>query len=206
MMSGHERGTERGASDSRSVERIAETLREPVPVRGEWRAGLLRSIAMLPEPSATREPAPHGHWRMRPVTALAAGLMCVLVGASAATLMLQRGRHSAPPADALAVLTATEPLPGEIAGRSVVRFVFVAPYAAKVTLVGDFNGWNPSTMPMRRSADGRAWLLDVRLAPGRHVYSFVVDGDLAPDPAAPRAGDDDFGVPSSVVFVSGART
>jgi len=93
-----------------------------------------------------------------------------------------------------------------VAGRSTVRFVFVAPYASNVALVGDFNGWNPSKMPMRRSADGRAWLIDVPLAPGRHVYSFVVDGDLAADPAAPRAGDDDFGVPSSVVLVSGAKT
>jgi hypothetical protein len=59
---------------------------------------------------------------------------------------------------------------------------------------------------MRRSADGRAWLLDVPLPPGRHVYAFVVDGDLAPDPSAPRAGDEDFGVPSSVVLVSGAKT
>jgi 1,4-alpha-glucan branching enzyme len=89
-----------------------------------------------------------------------------------------------------------------------VRFVFVAPYASRVALVGDFNKWNPNVMPMRRSADGRAWMIDVPLAPGRHVYSFVVDGDLAPDPAAPRAGDDDFGVPSSVVLVnaSGAKT
>jgi hypothetical protein len=59
-------------------------------------------------------------------------------------------------------------------------------------------------MPMRRSPDGRAWLIDVPLAPGRHVYSFMVDGDVTPDPAAPRAGEDDFGVPSSVVLV-GAR-
>jgi hypothetical protein len=59
---------------------------------------------------------------------------------------------------------------------------------------------------MRRATDGRAWLLDVPLVPGRHVYSFVVDGDLTADPAAPRAGDDDFGVPSSVVLVTRAKT
>jgi len=94
------------------------------------------------------------------------------------------------------------PLPGEPAAQSTVRFVFVAPYASRVALVGDFNKWNPSATPMRRSADGRAWLVDLPLAPGRHVYSFVVDGDLAPDPAAPRAGDDDFGIPSSVVLVA----
>jgi predicted carbohydrate-binding protein with CBM48 len=83
----------------------------------------------------------------------------------------------------------------------VVRFVLVAPTASRVSLVGDFNRWNPAALPMRKSHDGSAWTVEVSLVPGRHVYSFMVDGDLAPDPAAPRAAEDDFGVPSSVVLV-----
>jgi 1,4-alpha-glucan branching enzyme len=128
-----------------------------------------------------------------------------MVGAALAALLLGRPRRGEA-GDVLANLTATMPLPGERGGRSTVRFVFVAPYASRVSLVGDFNGWNAGAMPMRRTADGRAWLLDVPLVPGRHVYSFVVDGDLAPDPTAPRAAEDDFGVPSSVVLVAGAKT
>jgi AMP-activated protein kinase-like protein len=200
MMSRHEGEQKQRASDALSVEQICGVLREPVPVRAEWRAGLLRDLAMVgtaPEQATQR-------WRLHPIAAVAAGLACALIGAGAATLVLGHARRVISP-DAITSLTATMPLPEESAGLSTVRFVFVAPYASRVSLVGDFNAWNPSKMPMRRSSDGRAWLLDVPLPPGRHVYSFVVDGDLAADPAAPRAGDDDFGVPSSVVLV-GART
>jgi len=47
----------------------------------------------------------------------------------------------------------------------------------------------------------------VHLPPGRHVFAYAVDGDLKIDPTAPRAVEDDFGVPSSVVVVAsnGAR-
>lgn len=82
-----------------------------------------------------------------------------------------------------------------------MRFALVAPGASRVSLVGDFNQWDASATPMRQLGDGRLWLVEVPLPPGRHVYAFVVDGDVTPDPAAPRAGEEDFGVPSSVVLV-----
>jgi 1,4-alpha-glucan branching enzyme len=85
-----------------------------------------------------------------------------------------------------------------------VRFALVAPGATRVSLVGDFNQWDAKATPMRQLGDGRLWIVEVPLAPGRHVYAFVVDGDVTPDPAAPRAGEEDFGTPSSVVLV-GAR-
>ena len=189
--------------ESAAVERVIAELRTPVPVRAEWRAALIRRFGTLSPDTAP--PSLVRRWTFRPVTAIAAALICAVVGATVAILLLGSGQRSSS-ADVLANLTSTMPLPGEQGGRSTVRFVFVAPYASRVSLVGDFNKWNPSAMPMRRSPDGRAWLLDVPLAPGRHVYSFIVDGDLAPDPAAPRAGDDDFGVPSSVVLVAGAKS
>ena len=203
-MSHDEIDPERNGMTAEPMQRVVAELRSPVMVRTEWRAGLLRGIAMLPPPRAIRSPLSRA-WTLRPVTAIAAGIACALVGATLGVLLLGRPQRGAA-GDVLTNLTATMPLPGETSGRSTVRFVLVAPYASRVSLVGDFNRWNPRAMPMRRSADGRAWLLDVPLVPGRHVYSFVVDGDLAPDPAAPRSGDDDFGVPSSVVLVSGPKT
>jgi hypothetical protein len=83
-----------------------------------------------------------------------------------------------------------------------VRFSLSAPSARTVSLVGDFDGWNPAVHPMRRDADAGRWIVDVRLAPGRHVFAYSVDGGLRPDPSAPRAVEDDFGVPSSVIVVS----
>lgn len=195
----HHNEPEHDARTAESLARVVAELRDPVPVRAEWRAGLLRGVAMLPPPHAG--PSSGRRWTIRPATAIAAGIICALVGATVATLVLGRG-PTGNAGEVMTNLTATMPLPGEQSGQAMVRFVFVAPYASRVSLVGDFNGWNPTSMPMRRSNDGRAWLLDVPLTPGRHVYSFSVDGDLAPDPTAPRAGDDDFGVPSSVVLVA----
>jgi hypothetical protein len=66
--------------------------------------------------------------------------------------------------------------------------------------VGSFNEWNPVATPLARDASGK-WVVAVQLPRGRHVYAFVVDGDVTADPDAPRAADDDFGSPNSVVLV-----
>jgi hypothetical protein len=86
-----------------------------------------------------------------------------------------------------------------------LQFVLVAPQAATVSLVGDFNDWDAARTPMRPlRADGSVWSAVVPLEPGRYHYAFLVNGSrwLA-DPAAPTASDDGFGTPSSVVTVSG---
>ena len=92
-------------------------------------------------------------------------------------------------------------------GGDRVRFSVSAPSAKQVSLVGDFNRWNPAAVPMRRrSGGGDIWIAEVRLEPGRHVFAFSIDGALRADSAAPRAVEDDFGVPGSVVVVPGRRT
>jgi 1,4-alpha-glucan branching enzyme len=97
------------------------------------------------------------------------------------------------------------PLPvtrSEVAAPSAnVRFVYVAPGATSVSLVGDFNQWNPTAKPLRRLGDG-TWITDVPLPPGRYAYAFVVDGKVVVDPAAPRATGE-FGE-NSVVMVRGS--
>lgn len=73
--------------------------------------------------------------------------------------------------------------------------------ATSVAVAGSFNGWNPQATPLHRSADG-AWVADVPLRPGRHVYQFVVDRTRwIPDPHSPRDPGDDFGTPNSVITV-----
>jgi hypothetical protein len=54
---------------------------------------------------------------------------------------------------------------------------------------------------MSRSSNGQTWEVEVGLAPGRYTYAFVVDGQLARDPAAAQSAHDDFGTPSSVLLV-----
>jgi AMP-activated protein kinase-like protein len=87
-------------------------------------------------------------------------------------------------------------------GPDTFQFVFVAPQAASVSLVGDFNDWDPKRAPMQ-TAQG-VWATVVNLAPGRYRYAFLVNGvEWRADPGAPSVKDDEFGTPSSVVTVGG---
>jgi 1,4-alpha-glucan branching enzyme len=81
--------------------------------------------------------------------------------------------------------------------------VLIAPQAARVAVVGDFNGWDSTATPAVRQADG-TWATFVKLRPGRHEYSFVIDGThFVSDPNAPIAPDDGYGQNNSVVVVGG---
>lgn len=57
-----------------------------------------------------------------------------------------------------------------------VNFYCTAPNARTVSLVGDFNGWNPLANPMQRDASG-SWIARVELHHGHHHYLFLVDGE-----------------------------
>lgn len=85
--------------------------------------------------------------------------------------------------------------------RVPTEFVFEHGEARSVSLVGDFNGWKDGTHELVRLPNGM-WTTTVPLPPGRHVYSFMVDGTfLVADPRAPKAGDADYGHEGSVVMV-----
>jgi len=86
---------------------------------------------------------------------------------------------------------------------STVKFVFVAPQAGKVSVVGDFNGWDSTKTPMVRAQHSGVWTVELPLSAGRHLYSFVVDGAWSADPSAPLAPDDGFGHANSVKLVRG---
>jgi hypothetical protein len=73
----------------------------------------------------------------------------------------------------------------------------------EVTVAGDFNGWDAHATPMQREGTSDTWKTSIALPPGRHVYSFVVDGtEWVIDPLAPRAELDELG-PANVIAVSG---
>jgi 1,4-alpha-glucan branching enzyme len=64
-----------------------------------------------------------------------------------------------------------------------VNFICRAPGARQVSLIGDFNDWQPTTHLMRRQPDG-AWMIQVHLTQGHHQYLFWVDGQTRLDPRA----------------------
>ncbi len=175
-----------------ALAQAASTLRaEPVP-RAQWRDALLDAVAAdeIDDPRPLR-------WSVRPAAAIAACLACVMAGAALSYGVL-RGRAAAPALGlaSSSVRQAQASLP--------VRFAVEAPEAVHVSIVGDFNGWNPAGLPLHRMPDGRTWEVEVGLAPGRYAYAFVVDGRLARDSSAAESGADDFGVPNSVVLVGGS--
>src|ERR1043166_3720427 len=63
------------------------------------------------------------------------------------------------------------------------NFLFLAPQAKHVSLIGDFNNWSPNANPMKRQADG-GWTIQVPLTHGHHRYVFLVDGVATLDPRA----------------------
>ena len=64
-----------------------------------------------------------------------------------------------------------------------INFICEAPAAQAVTLVGDFNHWNPYSHPLAKQPDG-GWLLRIEMKHGHHRYAFLVDGALTLDPRA----------------------
>lgn len=82
-----------------------------------------------------------------------------------------------------------------------MNFICNAPLAQTVSLVGDFNDWNPASHPMKQMPDG-AWLLQLELPHGHHRYAFLVDGHLTLDPRAQGITRNDKGERVSLVPVS----
>lgn len=82
-----------------------------------------------------------------------------------------------------------------------VNFYCLAPEARQVSIVGDFNQWNPGATPMRRMPDGR-WMGSLELTHGYHQYQFLVDGRLVLDPNATGKARNHKNEPVSLVAIS----
>jgi len=82
-----------------------------------------------------------------------------------------------------------------------INFICVAPQAKAVSLVGDFNNWDPSAHPMKQMPD-KAWFKTMELKHGHHRYAFLVDGHLTLDPRAQGVTRNDRGERVSLVPVS----
>jgi 1,4-alpha-glucan branching enzyme len=90
-----------------------------------------------------------------------------------------------------------------LAGKTVkpINFYCNAPEAHSVTLIGDFNSWDPGSHPMQRRPDGW-WFLQVPLVHGHHQYLFIVDGTPVLDPHATGSGRNERYAKASLIAVS----
>jgi hypothetical protein len=172
-----------------AVERVVRHLRGPVSIDPALDQRVMQKIAALPPPS-------RGVWRWltarREVALSPLGALGIAAAIAAAFVGVWRMRVTSPPAS---------PPDSALHG---FQFVLVEPRAANVSLVGDFNDWDATRTPMHRTSRDGLWSAVVSLQPGRYRYAFLIDGrHWLADPAAPAAGDDDYGAPSSVVTVGG---
>ncbi len=189
------------------VESIAREARRPVVTDVAARARIMAAVRAQPLPRRGRvwgrlfEPRA---FTLSPMSSglIAAGL--VGIGVMAGLTTSNRDAHS--PGGQRHVAAVPAQLPVSISD-TVVRFVYDAPKAARVYVVGDFNDWDATKTPMVRAAnaDG-SWTATLPMTVGRHLYGFVVDGTWAADPNAPRAPDDGFGRSNSVKLVRRGST
>ncbi|MFN9201966.1 MAG: isoamylase early set domain-containing protein [Gemmatimonas sp.] len=123
--------------------------------------------------------------------------------AAASAVAAERAAPAPAPAPTPATLRAVDATDDPSAFRIPTQFMIDArdvPVGARVSLVGDFNDWNVTALPM--TLERGVWVATVPLSPGRHVYAFVANGERwIADPRAPRAPDADFGRPGSVIIV-----
>ena len=66
--------------------------------------------------------------------------------------------------------------PTTVDGHDAVRFAVWAPHAIRISVVGDWNFWDPATTPMHRVLDGAVWeatSVDARLG---QRYKFAITG------------------------------
>jgi hypothetical protein len=187
--------------DDLMIARVARELRKPERIDPAFDARVMAEIRAGGSPTA----APSvWRWLVRPRSFQLSPLGGFgLAGAMAAAMMLAVSLGEAPsPAgveDGGPVVAEAAPVVSTPV--QTVQFVFRAPSAQRVALVGDFNDWDGDATPLQPAAGG-LWTVTVPLTAGRYTYTFVVDGERwMADPAAPPAPPDDLGRPSSVVTI-----
>lgn len=98
------------------------------------------------------------------------------------------------------VAATTKPASGS---RHFVRLVHTAPDAGAVSVIGDFNGWDPDATPMSHRVASGVWEVWLDVAEGRHRYLFLVDGvTRTTDPFSAETVQDGRGGEVSVLHVT----
>lgn len=93
-------------------------------------------------------------------------------------------------------------MPGFQEKSKLTAFTLFINNAQTVSLVGDFNSWEPSECKLSDPDGDGTWTVEVPLKPGRYQYGFIVDGSKwATDPDAERYAVDGFGSKNAIVKI-----
>ncbi len=84
--------------------------------------------------------------------------------------------------------------------KTIVEFRIYKPRATFVSIVGDFNYWNPENDLLTKGKDG-VWRLQKKLYPGKYRYKYIIDGDWVPDLYNSNSGSDNSGTICSIIEI-----
>ena len=184
-----------------TIARIADALRPLPEVDPADKARVLVAVAAERERMREQRTRVARRWRV-------SGAIGAVAAAGLVAAVWLSGSRAAAPVDAVAPAASPAAAPvdarlaGDAKGLKTVQVVLRAPDAQHVSVVGDFNGWDPAADVMTRDPVSGLWSHSLALRPGRHVYAFVVDDSVwMRDPRSPEAADEDFGRPGSVLLV-----
>ncbi|MEO7083731.1 MAG: isoamylase early set domain-containing protein [Gemmatimonadaceae bacterium] len=184
------------------IESIARELRRPVQVSVSLDDRIMGEVRQLPH---------YGRLKLwlrltTPRTITITPLRVGLAAAALAMFAILGAAHVGNDIWRVATPIATAMFPSikKPAPNQRVQFVLVAPDAKKVSVVGDFNGWDVAHAGYQaQHRGGGVWSVTAPVPVGHHRYSFVVDDSVwVADPTAPRVIDNDYGMPNSAIVVS----
>src|SRR4029079_9982051 len=137
-----------------------------------------------------------GAWQQwAPQLAMAAGIVALVGVGYGARLAVE----PTPSETATTIDTPTIPVvqvSNELASTRPVptTFILKANGANRVSIVGDFNGWDRSATALDDQSKRGVGEVTVHLPPGRHTYAFLVNDSVwTVDPRMPQEKDPDFG-------------
>ncbi|HEX7979234.1 MAG TPA: isoamylase early set domain-containing protein [Gemmatimonadaceae bacterium] len=199
-----------------TITRITAALRQPPAVDPTHKARVLVAVAAERERAREARMRAARWWRLAGSMGVTAAAVVALMvwrqkvvdsGRSATRANAQTVAASAPASASTAkpAPSATRHLAASDAAGVAplpVQLVLRAPAAHRVSVVGDFNGWDAHATTLERDPASGLWSGTVALLPGRHVYAFIVDDSIwMRDPRMPQSRDADFGRPGSVLLV-----
>jgi len=187
--------------DDNELEQIARELRRRVPVSASFDERVMAGVRRMPRHARAALWSRLTTPRTVTITPLSWGVLA----ASLVLFALLGAVHVTGDLDRVSKPLARAFFPQATPAKreQSVQFVLVAPDAKKVSVVGDFNGWDASHAAFQaHHRGGGVWSVTAPVPVGHHRYSFVVDDSVwVADPNAPRIIDNDYGVANSAMVV-----
>lgn len=189
------------------IENIAAELRRPVQIDARFDDRVMAAIEE-PEVIPIRPMAPRPwierSWTISvsPVAAIAAAAAFVgLVGLGAWRLNAPAPQVASDTGSSIGALpVADAPVIDE--SPQMRQFIFMAPTAESMSLVGDFNDWDASATPMTRVSDDGVWSVTLPLVPGQYQFQYIMNDTLRlADPTLPKVSDS-YGSLNSVITIA----